>query len=293
MLEAQPPARAGPAGQDLVGHQQDLPLVAEPAELGEEIVGRHDRPAPALDRLQDEPGDVVDRRPVDVLAVEIEVLVGVDRPVGLRPERAIRVRPGHQVHSRRPDAAVDRRTDLRQRHRAVGLAVEIVEAGDHLVPAGRRPQDAHARLDRRRAAVVELEAVEVAGEDLGEFLQQLRLDGRREIVGVHQLPRLPGDRLADLRVAVAEGGDVDARREIEVAVAVDVGQHAAVAALEGHREELHLAREAFVQPAAAVVPLFRARPRRRHLDIGHRRSGPTSGPAGRCRGFRHSRLIRQ
>ena len=92
VLHAQPLARAAPAGEHLVGHQQDLLLVAELAQLGEEVVRRHDRAAPALDRLEHEAGHVADRALVDVLVVERDVLVGVDRAVGLGPHAAGRGR---------------------------------------------------------------------------------------------------------------------------------------------------------------------------------------------------------
>ena len=54
---------AAEAGLDLVGDHQDVALGAQPADLGEEAVGRDDHAALALDRLEQD-GDrvVVDRR---------------------------------------------------------------------------------------------------------------------------------------------------------------------------------------------------------------------------------------
>ena len=47
--------------------------------------------------------------------------------------------------------------------------------------------------------------------------------------------------IADLRMTVPETRHVDAGGEVDVLVAVHVGQHAAVAGLKGHREQPDLA----------------------------------------------------
>jgi hypothetical protein len=54
------------------------------------------------------------------------------------------------------------------------LPWKVVEAADGLVLAGGGAQHADAGLDGGRAGVVELEAVEIAREDRGELLHQLR-----------------------------------------------------------------------------------------------------------------------
>jgi hypothetical protein len=131
--------------------------------------------------------------------------------------------------------------------------VKIVEAADRLVLARGSAEHADTSLDRGGARIVELKSAEVAGEDFRELFHQLRLDRRREIVGVHQLRRCARDAFADLGVAVAECGYIDARGEIDVVVAVDVAQHAPAAALEGHWEEFHLAAEALEVLRAAIV----------------------------------------
>ena len=58
VLHAQPLAGAAHAGEHFVGHEQNAPLIAERAELGEEVVRRHDRAGPALDRLEHEGRDL-------------------------------------------------------------------------------------------------------------------------------------------------------------------------------------------------------------------------------------------
>jgi len=219
VLEAEPLARAAPAREHLVRHEEDFPPVAKPAQLRKKIIRRHDRPAQTLDRLEHEACDRADRCLVDVLAIEGQVLIRVDRAVRPGPDRPVNIGPRHHVRAWRAHRAIDVRADLAERHRAVGPAVKIVKAADRLMPARRRAQHANARLDRRGAAVVELESVEIAGQHRGELLHQLRLDRRREVVRVHQPRRCPRDALADLRVAVAQRGDVDARGKIDVVVA--------------------------------------------------------------------------
>ena len=152
---------------------------------------------------------------------------------------------------------------------AVGLAVVVVEAGHGLVPAGRGAENAHARLHRHGARVVELEAVEVAREDRGELLHQPRLHRGGEVVRVHQLPGRLRHRLGDLRVAVPEGRDVDARREVDVVVAIDVAQDATGARFERHREQLHLAAQSLEELRAARVLVAGDRAGRRHGHVRH------------------------
>ena len=130
VLEAEPFARAAPARKNLVGHQQQLPGVAELPQLREEVVRRHDRAAPALDRFEHEARDRADRPLVEVLAVKLDVRIGVDRAIGFRPRRTIGIRPRHHVRSGGPHRAVDVGADVAERDGAIGLAVEIVEADD-------------------------------------------------------------------------------------------------------------------------------------------------------------------
>ena len=59
VLHREPLAGAAPAREDLVGHEQNFPVVAEFPQLREEVVRRHDRAAPALDRLEDDRGSGV------------------------------------------------------------------------------------------------------------------------------------------------------------------------------------------------------------------------------------------
>ena len=105
--------------------------------------------------------------------------------------------------------------------------------------------------------------------DLGQLLQQPHLDRRGEVVGVHQLAGRLLHRFGDLGMAVAQAGDIDAGGEVDVDVAVHVGQRAALARLEGDREEAHLRRIALHILGRAGVHLLRFRPRRRRHQMRH------------------------
>ena len=155
---------------------------------------------------------------------------------------------------------------MRQRNRPVGLAVKVVEATEHLVPAGGGAEHAHSRLDRRRAGVVELETAQIARQHLDQFLHQERLHASGKVVGVNQLMGVSGNRLAHLRMAVTQRRHINARGKVNVAIPVHVHQHAAVARLEGHRKQLHLAAQPLEMLGAAAVVLIRHRSRRRHND---------------------------
>src|SRR2546422_11775824 len=77
-------------------------------------------------------------------------------------------------------------------------------------------------LHRFGAAVREEDLVEVAGRERGDPFRQF---DRRLVMGndgdVHQLVELFMGRLDHLRVAVAQGGDADAGREIQIAATID------------------------------------------------------------------------
>ena len=283
MLHAEKFPGAAPTREHLVGHQEHLSVVAEFAELREKIVGWHHGAAPALDRLEDEACDRTDCGLVEVLPVEFDVFVRVDRAIGLRPHWAIGVRARHHVRTRRARRAVDLRADVPEGYGAVGLAVKIVEAADRLVFSRGCAQHANTGFDRRRARIIELKAVEIAWEDRREFLHQLGFNRRGEVVRVHQLRRSLRDALTDLRVTVTERGHVNARGEIDVVVAIDVAQDAAVAGLERNGEEFHLAAQALEKLRAATVVVLRLRSWRRDGQVRHAReidAAPFEG--GKC-----------
>ena len=81
---------------------------------------------------------------------------------------------------------------------------------------------------------------------------------------------------ATTRVGVAEVGDDDARREVDVGVAVDVGERDAVAPLVGDGEQRHHPRQRAARCAATMRSCHatEAGPGGRHDDPG---SSPTGG----------------
>src|SRR5208282_149805 len=78
-----------------------------------------------------------------------------------------------------------------------------------------------------------MRTLEIAGCGLAEQLEGLGAFGGREGAD-HQTRRLMRERLRERRMAVAEAGHCDSGEEIDVDVAVGVGQRSAIAALEGH-----------------------------------------------------------
>ena len=132
---------------------------------------------------------------------------------------------------------------------------------------GRRPAHAQTRLNRRRAAVIQLEALQIARQDRRHLLHQPRLDLGGEIMAVHQGMRIFRHGLRDFRMAVSQGRHVDARREIEVLISVDVLEHASLAGLKHHRKQLHLAAEPLEVLGAPGVHGLGFRSWRRDLDF--------------------------
>ncbi len=128
VFHGQPLAGAAPAREDLVGHEEDFAVVAELAQLREEVVRRHDRAAPALDRLEDEAGDGTDGGLVEVFAVELNVGIRVDRAVRLGPDGTVGIGARHHMGAGGTDGAIDVRADVAEGHGAVRLAVEVMKA---------------------------------------------------------------------------------------------------------------------------------------------------------------------
>ena len=110
-----------------------------------------------------------------------------------------------------------------------------------MLPITRRevlPRELPRRLDRLGAARDEEDAVEVAGRERRDLRRELdRARVRVRPVRVEgQLPHLLKGRLTDLlAVAVAEVDGEQSRQRVEVALAVDVLEVAAVAAHDDRR----------------------------------------------------------
>ena len=100
-------------------------------------------------------------------------------------------------------------------------------------------------------AIVQLNSVEVARKDVDHFFDETGLDLGAEIVAVHQFLRVLRHSLGDLGMAVSEGRHVNAAGEIDVFIAVDIGEHAALSFVERDRKQADLAGEAAKVPCHA------------------------------------------
>ena len=116
--------------------------------------------------------------------------------------------------------------------------VGVVEDHDRGA-AGGQARDLDRVLDGLGAGVEERGGlVEVARGQARELLADLDvvLVGRDHEAGVREVGHRAADRLDDLGHRVADGGDGDARAQVEQAVAVDVLEDGALAALDVDRE---------------------------------------------------------
>jgi hypothetical protein len=123
-----------------------------------------------------------------------------------------------------------------QRQHAAGLAVEPAPEADHFRVARARLGEPQRRLNRFGTARVELRAIQVARRELGEQFDERRAMLRGEAADVHSRD-LPLHRRDVLGVGVPDARDPHARQEVHVAVAVDVVEDGALAALDGELAE--------------------------------------------------------
>ncbi len=221
LVGEQPPAPAH-AGLDLVVDQQQIVLVREPAELGQEArPGRADA-ALALDRLdQDRRGRGPDRRLDPPEVAERHVVEA--RHVGAEALEMLLLAAGRDGGER---AAVECALEGDDPE-ALRLAALILKAPRHLDRA----------LERLGAGVAEEHGVgeRLRDQALGQLLLVL------DAVEVRAVPELLGLRLEgrdQMRVGVAEERDRDPAAEVEIASALAIEQISALAALEADRSAL-------------------------------------------------------
>ena len=194
--------------------------------------GGHDVAALALDRLDEDRGDVArvgqlrEQHLLDVRGAGQRVgvvRIGVRRVEGAGRDDA---EPG-------PLAGLARR----QRQAAERAAVERPEEGDHVRPAGVVAGELERGLDRLGAGVGEEHPGVGHRGERGQALADVGVDREVEVgrAVVQDVVDLGVDRRVDGRVGVAGGGDGDAGVEVEEAVAVDVLDHAAPGPLDDER----------------------------------------------------------
>ena len=224
--EHRPGARE--AGLHLVGDEHDVVGAAPGQQCGQEALGGDDEPALALDRLDDDRGQV---RRADLLVdhrdrpargqltvggqflAELGVAerVGQRGPVDLGCEGAETVLVGHRLGG--------------QRHREVGTPVVGVVERHHRLFAGVTAGDLDGVLDGFGAGVEQRGAFLIAPrcepvEGFGD--RDVPLVGRDHETGVGEVRGLVADGRDDPGGGVTDRGDRDSGAEVDEPVAVDV-----------------------------------------------------------------------
>ena len=235
MLDGEHFARASEAGDHLVADQQRADVGRERAQLAQVTGWRDDVAGGALHRLHDDRGDVVGGFERDLGSQEVHAMPRARRE--RLAECAARAGcVGARIGSGRERTQAVLEASRQERQHAARLAVKAAPEPHDLVPAGGRSREPHGGFDRFRAARIELGAVEVAGRDPGNQLDESGAMLRREAADVHpfELFRHLGD-VAGMRVA--EARDADAGEQIDIAIAVDVPQDRAFAAVHAQLAE--------------------------------------------------------
>src|SRR5439155_15937627 len=208
--------RAPEAALNLFRDEQRPPLPAQVGQALQELARGHAHSALALDRLHEDGGG----------AAADDGRGGREVVPGAEPHA------GHQRLERRPVLF-----GPRQGERAHGPPVEAALKG-HELRAARGAADAarelHRRFHRLRPRVAEeyLRREGDSGQAVGEGLGRLAVV---EVARVNELPRLLADRGRDLAVAITEAVDPDPGREVEIGLAVGVGEASAPA---GHDHQV-------------------------------------------------------
>ena len=180
VLDREESSGAADPGLDLVGDEQRAVLPAERGGARQKFVGRH-VDALALDRLDDEGGDLARRQRLLERCEVVERDCGASRQQRLETAAEIRV--------------------VRQRQRAVGQAVKGVVAVDDARASGRAARELDRGLDRFGAGIGEKHLVQIwhmLQQTLGQYAGERRDVELHEIgqVGVeHALQRLAQRRM--------------------------------------------------------------------------------------------------
>ena len=147
-------------------------------------------------------------------------------------ERAsIAVGVRHQVAAARQRSVALLRFVADEPDDAAGLAVKAAPETHHLELLGLRARQAQRGFDGLGAAAIEMRALEISRRDFREQLERLgafRVGERAD----HQARGLFRERLRQSRMSMAEAGDRDAREEIDVDVAVGIGERRAFAVID-------------------------------------------------------------
>ncbi len=227
VLHGEPFAGASPAGHDLVGDEEDAGFVADAAEFGHVFGGRDDDAVGADDGLDDDGGDVgfVADHVLEVVgagdvAAGVGVADGAAVAVDFGAEEGALLLAADGFHG--PAAGVAGGGDG-----AGGAAVIGAVAGEDFGFAGVHAGDFEGGFVGVGAGGGEEELVEAGGEDFEEELRELGAAGGGVAGhGVGELLGLGGDGGDDGGILVAEVGAHELRGEVEVVLAVAVGDGA-------------------------------------------------------------------
>src|SRR6266702_3987087 len=230
VLDGPPLSGSAGAGLDVIGDQQNAMPVADAPNLLQENVGRDDVAAFALDRLQNDCGNLFGRQR------GLEQLVFDETRAG-EPERfrgrqsfvaaAIRVRIGNVSDARneRREAALLLNLRAGKRKRSHGASVKAAEEADDVLASSVIARQLQRAFNRLRAGVAVVDAMRAGhGRDCRETFGK-----RRHLlvikIGAGHVDE-PGALVLncpdDLGMTVAGGGDGDAGGEVEILVAIDI-----------------------------------------------------------------------
>ena len=226
---------AAEADQDLVGDEQRAGLGRDLAHRVDEVVRRNDVAGRALHRLDDDRGDLALRVVLD----DIAQMLGAGDAAGriLKVERAaVTIGVGTVVHARREWPLMVAIGPAEKPDHALRLAVEAAPEADELELLGGRLREPEGRLDRFRAAREKLEMREPFRQRRSDALEELRagFGGETAEGDAFELLLEPRDIA---RMRVAEAADSDAGDEVEIFVAVDVGDRAALRVVDDDLRE--------------------------------------------------------
>ena len=241
MLDREHPPGPAHARLHFVDDEQHAVGAGQLAQPLQELVGRDDVAAFALNRLDEDRGDFVRRHQMEEDFV-LEVVETLGRAaLRLQTERtAVAVRERRVEHARRhrPEPAALDRLARRQRERAERAAVKRAEKRDDVGALGGVARQLDARLDRFGAGVAEKRShAAVDRRDRRQLLGQLHLRLVIEIGARHveEALRLLGHGADHVGMRVPRRRDGDAGRAVEEHVAVDILHDGARAARHHER----------------------------------------------------------
>jgi hypothetical protein len=235
VVDGEPVAGATEAGLDLVGDEHHAVLLRPGGERGQEPRRRYDEAALALDRLDDQAGEVLG---ADLLVEHVD-RAGRGLLAGQPVTQRVRHRRAVDLAGERAEAVLVRHVLRGHRHRQVGAAVVRVVEDRHRVASGGHARDLHGVLDGLGARVEQGALLRVvAGGELGERGAHVHVAvvRRDHEAGVGERLDLRGDVPDHRRCRVADRGHGDAGPEVDQRVPVHVDEDAAPGRDHEHRQ---------------------------------------------------------